>query len=225
LLPYGFVKVYIVTLVTITMKIKKVHLIYNRFYFNEAYNKVLNWFFSYPSFSIGLNDLSVKLKIAKTTASKIVEILVKENFLFKEEIGRVWRITCNKNHIYNYSKKISNNLKNIYESEVLNDISKQFPNARSIILFGSYRKGDDTDKSDIDIAVEVLSNKQPQLIEFGKFENFGFRKNVKINLLVFSRLKIDLNMFSNIANGIVLTGFLEVKPWLGDINNQIKKMQ
>ena len=40
----------------------------------------------------------------------------------------------------------------------------------------------------------------------------GYRKNIKVNLHVFSRKHIDLNVFANIANGIVLNGFLEVRP-------------
>ena len=52
--------------------------------------------------------------------------------------------------------------------------------------------------------------------------NIGYRKNVPVNVHVFSRNKIDLNLFANIANGIILEGFLEVRPW--DIKDQIKKM-
>ena len=43
-------------------------------------------------------------------------------------------------------------------------------------------------------------------------EKLGFRTNVKVNLHIFSRNKIDLNLFANIANGIILSGFLEVLP-------------
>jgi len=84
---------------------------------------------------------------------------------------------------------------------------------KAIYLFGSYRKGDDNEKSDIDIAVEVLDNKDIRIIEAGIISKFGFRKNVKINLHIFSKNKVDFNLFSNIVNGILLEGFLEVKPW------------
>ena len=45
-----------------------------------------------------------------------------------------------------------------------------------------------------------------------QLEKLGFRKNVKVNIHIFSRNKIDLNLFTNIANGIVLDGLLEVHP-------------
>ena len=89
---------------------------------------------------------------------------------------------------------------------------KKIPNAKSIILFGSCRKGDDTEKSDIDIAVEIVENTELEISKMGNLEQFGYRKNIPINLHIFSRNKIDLNLFSNIANGIVLSGFLETKP-------------
>jgi len=100
----------------------------------------------------------------------------------------------------------------VYGSGALQEIYTQIPSPRAIILFGSYRKGDDTENSDIDIAVEVIGDEEVQVIELGKISKLGYRKNVIITLHIFSRNKIDLNLFSNIANGIVLDGFLEVHP-------------
>ncbi len=179
---------------------------------NEAYNKVINWFFSFPDKEMGLNDISEALKISKTNANRIVNQLVKEGFLNLQQIGRIWRISCNKNHVYNYSRKIGYNLMMVYEAGIIEDIEKTIPHPRAIILFGSYRKGDDNEFSDIDIAVEVLDNQDLRIIRSGIFPQFGFRKNVTVNLHIFSRNKIDLNLFANIANGILLKGFLEVRP-------------
>ena len=181
---------------------------------NEAYNKVMQWFFSYPTIPISLTDLAANLKISKKTASIIVSRLIKEGFLIKEEIGRTWRIYCNQKHFYNFTKKIGFNLSMIfsllYEFGLMDKIYKTVGNPKAIILFGSYRKGDDTDKSDIDIAVEIAGNEGLKIIHLLTLKEFGYRKNIPINLHVFSRNKIDLNLFSNIANGIVLEGFLEV---------------
>ena len=181
---------------------------------NEAYLKVLYWFFSFPNDKVGLNDLSADLKIAKTTASKVVSQLVEEGFLIKEDLGNVWRISCNqvKDNNYTYSRKIGYNLIRVYESGILNSIHEVIKNSRAIILFGSYRKGDDTEKSDMDIAVEILGDEDIKIYQLGILPELGYRKNVPVNLHVFSRNKIDLNLFANIANGIVLEGFLEVRP-------------
>ena len=178
---------------------------------NEAYQKMLLWFFSYPTKEISLNDLSTSIKISKTTANRVVTQLVEEGFLKKEILGKIWRISCNQTHLYNYSLKITNNLRMIYESGIISKIHELIPNPITIILFGSYRKGDDTEKSDIDIAVEVLDNEELRMHQLGIVPQFGYRINVPVNLHIFSRNKIDLNLFANIANGIVLEGFLEVR--------------
>jgi len=49
------------------------------------------------------------------------------------------------------------------------------------------------------------------IIRLGIIEKLGYRKNVPVNLHIFSRNKVDLNLFTNIANGIVLDGLLEVR--------------
>ena len=181
---------------------------------NEAYQKALYWFFSFPDSPIGLNDLSSAVQIAKTTAKRIVLDLEKEGFLTKNVYGKTWIITCNKNHYFNFTKKVVFNLAMIFEAYgcgLKEHIFSIVGNAQAVILFGSYRKGDDTEKSDVDIAVEVTSNTDLKIIPLGKIPQFGYRKDVSVNLHIFSRNKIDINLFSNIANGIVLEGFLEVR--------------
>lgn len=178
----------------------------------EAHQKTLFLFFAFPDKVTGLSDLAAELQISKTTANHVVTTLKKEGFLQVEELGRVWRISCNKTHVYNYSGKIAYNLMLVYESSIVDEIRKEIQNPLAIVLFGSYRKGDDNERSDIDIAVEVLDNKDLRIIEFGVFPSFGYRKDVKVNLHLFSRKKIDANLFANISNGIVLYGFLEARP-------------
>ena len=179
---------------------------------NEAYLKTLHWFFSFPDKEIGLNDLSEALGIAKTTAKRTVLQLIEEGFLNREIIGKLWRISCNHNHLYNFTRKICYNLMFIYESSILSAIHDIIKNPKAVILFGSYRKGDDNEKSDIDIAVEIVGNEEVKIVELGILPEFGYRKDVLVNLYIFSRNKVDLNLFSNITNGIVLEGFLEARP-------------
>lgn len=188
-------------------KIKNVGLIET----NEAYQKVLYWFFSFPYKKVGLNELVKQLKISKTTANKIVNKLVNKGFLKKEIIGKSWRIYCNTMHVYNKSRKISYNLAMVYESGIIEEINKKFSNSKSIVLFGSYRKGDDTGESDIDIAVEISGNQPLKIERLLVLNKFGYRKNVSVNLHMFSRNQININLFSNIVNGIILDGFLEVR--------------
>ncbi len=178
---------------------------------SAAYNKILDYFFSFPLQAIGLNDLSQATKISKTSAKEAVLHLEKEKFLNKEEIGRTWRITANQSHAYLLTKKVPKSLQIIYESGAVDLIREKYPSAKAIILFGSFREGSDNEKSDIDIAVEILGNEEPKIEQLGIMEQFGYRPKVPINLFIFSRNKIDINLFNNIANGIILDGFLEVR--------------
>ncbi|MCK4550918.1 MAG: nucleotidyltransferase domain-containing protein, partial [Candidatus Aenigmarchaeota archaeon] len=177
-----------------------------------AHLKIMYWFFSYPNKEMSLSDIANELKISKITANLAINHFVNEGFLKKEVLGRIWRISCSREHTLNSTLKVSYNLGMVYQSPIISEIHKIIPNSRAIILFGSYRKGDDTEKSDIDIAVEVLDGEDVRIKPLGVLPQFGYRKNVPVNLHIFSRNKVDLNLFSNIANGIVLEGFLEVRP-------------
>ena len=181
---------------------------------NEIINSVSRswqWFFSYPGARIGLSDLAKSISSSKTSTKEAVEYLLKIGFLTREIIGKAWLLTANQKHSLFISKKIPYNLSNIYESGIVESVHATFPSSRAIVLFGSYRWGTDTENSDIDIAVEVIGDFNLKIINIGIIKEFGYRKNVPVNLHIFSRNKIDLNLFSNIANGIVLDGFLEVK--------------
>ena len=178
----------------------------------DAYTKVLYWFFSYPTKEFGLSEIAQLVNISKTTANRVVLQLAKEGFCTIEELGKLWRISCSPTHRYNYTRKVAYNLETIYESGIVEEVLKIIPNARCIVLFGSYRKGDDTEKSDIDIAVEIIGCEEPRMTTLGVVQQLRYRKNVTVNTLTFSRDKIDINLFTNIANGIVLYGLLEVRP-------------
>ena len=95
-------------------------------------------------------------------------------------------------------------------AQFIKETKKKIP-IEKIILFGSYAKGTSKKYSDVDIAVEVLENESIRTMTL-TVQNLGYRKQVPIQIHIFSRNKVDLNLFANIANGIVLSGFLEVRP-------------
>jgi len=179
---------------------------------SETYRRVLYSFFSFPEQAIGLNDLSEQIGASKTGTKAAVAHLLREGFLNKEEVGNAWRLSAKPKNPFTITRKIPYNLQVIYESGLISTIYNKIPSARAIILFGSYRWGTDNEKSDIDIAVEVLENRNMRIENLGIIERFGFRTKVAVNLHIFSRNRVDLNLFTNIANGILLDGLLEVHP-------------
>ena len=179
---------------------------------SQSYRDVLHYFFSFPEQATSLNDLTRNVKRSKTSTKGAVIHLIKEGFLKKELIGNAWRISADTKNDFMITRKIPSNLGLLYEAGIVGKVYKKIPEARAIILFGSYRWGTDNEKSDIDIAVEVLGNQPLAIEKLCVFDTLGVIKNVIVNLHSFSRNKIDLNVFTNIANGIVLDGLLEVHP-------------
>ena len=177
----------------------------------RTFDKCLVWFYAFPRTKIGLTDLANFITSSKTATKQVIESLVEIQFLNREIIGKAWLLSANQKHFYFTIKKIPYNLGLVYESGILEAVHKTVESARAIILFGSYRWGTDVEESDIDIAVEVIGNQDLQIVHLGVIEQLGYRKKVSVNLHIFSRNKIDLNLFANIANGIVLDGFLEAR--------------
>src|SRR3989344_3509592 len=95
---------------------------------NEAYQKMLIWFFCFPDKEFSLNEISNSLNISKTTANKVIKELKNEGFLNVEVLGRIWRISANISHFYNFSRKVSYNLMMLYGSNIIEEIKKSVRN-------------------------------------------------------------------------------------------------
>ena len=92
-------------------------------------------------------------------------------------------------HVLFDTLKRVQNLKSIYESGILEELENNFIGA-TIILFGSYSKGEDTIKSDIDIAVIGRKEKEINLSEFESC----FKKEIVINFCFLDFLFFDLGL-------------------------------
>ena len=176
-----------------------------------AYSKAEAWFFSFPQKEFTLNEIAGELSISKTTAHEVISHLAEAGFLTVTRLGRLWRIKANQDHQWFETRKIPFNLGLVYGCGIVPWVDATFPQAKTIVLMGSYRRGDDTEQSDLDIAVEIGENKGMEMREETLAE-MGYRKDVRVNIILFSRTNVDLNLFANIANGIILRGFLEVRP-------------
>lgn len=96
------------------------------------------------------------------------------------------------------------NLKQLYELNFVETLEETFPGT-TIILFGSYAKGEDTIKSDIDIAVIGSKNKQTNLEFFEK----KLERIININFYQ-SFQEISTELKENLCNGLVLVGGIQL---------------
>jgi DNA-binding MarR family transcriptional regulator len=115
-----------------------------------------------------------------------------------------WSIELNKSNLRATQLKRVDNLKQLYESDLADYLETEFAGG-TIILFGSYSRGDDIFNSDIDIA--IIGRKE-KIIELSKFEKMLDRK---ININFYQSFEdIHKNLLDNICNGIVLAGGIEL---------------
>ena len=145
------------------------------------------------------------LKVSQPAVIKALPALEKQNLIkiIQDKESRRWAIQLNRDNHKAVQVKRADNLRQIYESGLTDFLEKIFAGA-TIILFGSYSRGEDMVNSDIDIAVIGRKKKD---ISLTKFENM-LEKRIIINY--YSSFKnIHKNLRENICNGIVLIGGIE----------------
>jgi len=164
-------------------------------------------FFNEPTKKHYLIEISKKAKLAHTSVKRLLKELVKENII-KEDIeikGKrkfpVYSSNINLNEYKRY--KTIYNLIHIEKSGVIDFLrSKLMPN--SIILFGSYSRGEDIETSDIDIFIQTKDEK----INLGVYEK-KLKRKIQLHFRDnFNSYPKELK--NNILNGKVLYGYIEV---------------
>ncbi|MBI2658483.1 nucleotidyltransferase domain-containing protein [Candidatus Woesearchaeota archaeon] len=182
------------------------------FYIETARQRVAKVLFTYPDKEFSLSDLAKEAGVAKAHIGEILDEFYKINLIQITKLSKIWRIKASQQSWEFIKSKIIYNLSFIYQSGLVEFLNEHFNNPKSIVLFGSFRKGEDLSASDIDIAIENDELKEYKTLQLNQLTEFESAINRKIQIHLFNRKNIDENVFNNIANGIVLLGFLEVKP-------------
>lgn len=185
---------------------------YLKFYEETARNRVLEVMFTFPEKEFSLSDLAKKAGVAKGNAGQILQELQAAGIINIIKLSKIWRIKANVENWFFIRSKIVYNLNFVYQSGLVEFLSDYFNNPKAIVLFGSFRNGEDLSTSDIDIAIEANEAESHKIIVLKELSEFEKIINRKINIHIFNRKKISTELFNNIANGIRLSGFLEVKP-------------
>ena len=178
----------------------------------SARGRLFEVFFEHPDEIFSLSEVSKLGNIAKPDVGALLKEFGSTNIIHLDTTGKTWRVSANRESIpFRNAKKVYA-LYIIYLSGIVDYIEKMFKHPRTIILFGSFQKGDDTTDSDIDIAIETNENQpyQTKMLNIPKEIYFVLQRKVQIH--IFHRKNIDIHVFNNISNGTILSGFLEVKP-------------
>lgn len=170
--------------------------------------RILRLLFVKMGIGIKLNALGLarNLSVSQPAISKSLPLMIKENLIKVEkdkDSGRL-SIEANRDNPKILQLKRVDNLKLIYESGLADYLEKEFAGG-TIILFGSYSRGDDIFNSDIDI---VIIGRKDKLVNLGKFEEV-LEKEIRINF--YNSFKdIHKNLKNNILNGIIISGGVEL---------------
>jgi predicted nucleotidyltransferase len=167
--------------------------------------KIKEYFFVNPNSKHRVRELERILKLPLPSVIKYCKDLEKEKILQIISIGNVNFYTANQNNENYILEKKLFNLKQIFDSGLIDYLKIELSNP-PIILFGSYSKGEDIENSDIDIYIQTISKKE---IKFEKFEKY-LKRNIQI--IKFKSLKeiSNKNLANNIINGIILNNYIEV---------------
>ncbi len=186
-------------------------------------DKIASVFYLDPYREFTLTEVSKLAGVSKSMTSIILKEMEEAEFITIEELGKkLWRVKANFGSRDFRNWKIINSLEQIFASPIVGFLVDKL-NPKTVILFGSFRWGEDRKGSDIDIAVEMIEKTELKTMSLSRLadqkKEHGFAKEIRdfeneiernVQIHAFSKENIDNNLFNNIANGIVLYGFLEV---------------
>ena len=102
-----------------------------------AIQDILATIFTYPEVEFSLTELARKAKVAKSTASRLLKILLDHKIIKLEDRGIVFRIRANIGNFEYTKRKITHNLNMIYESGIVDFLESAQAHSKAMILFGS----------------------------------------------------------------------------------------
>jgi predicted nucleotidyltransferase len=163
--------------------------------------------------TLNLREVSKALKVSPTAVSNALAELEKEGLVKvkKSKTINLLSIEFNRDNQKAIEMKRVENLKMIYESGLSDFLFNEFPGC-TIILFGSYSRGEDVwtggteeNRSDMDIAIIGTGGREVDLTKFDKM----LERVVSINFYK-SWEDIHKHLKNNILNGILLHGGVEL---------------
>ena len=157
--------------------------------------KVAEIFFIEPTKVHFIKEISRKINLAPTSVKVHINALV-EDGLIEETNKEIFKgyIAKRDNPEFIFYKKI-NNLFTLQFSGITELLKEHYP--KSIILFGSYDKGEDIESSDIDLFIDSKKFK----VNLEKFE-----KLLKRNIHLIFKEEVEKNLFESINQGAILFG-------------------
>ncbi|MAG77828.1 hypothetical protein CL616_00520 [archaeon] len=167
---------------------------------------IIKYFIDEPEREFHVRELAKLTKKSPTTVSKYLKQLEKEKILILEKKLNHLFFKANNESSKFKDQKLFHNIKIIRKSGLTKYLNNIY-HPEVIILFGSFAKAENIERSDIDILVITPSKKEANL---EKFEN---KLNHKIQLFLHSKKDIKImnkKLLNTFINGIKLSGYWEL---------------
>lgn len=171
----------------------------------EKTKKILSLFFENPTESYYLRQIANIVKISPSTVSRRMKALISSQLLKVMKKKLILEVKANLDSKEFLEAKKEYNLKKIKSLGLLDILIERYSYPEAIILHGSYAKGEDDGKSDVDIA--VITKKRLNL----ELDNFEKKLKRKIHIIETTKKDIKAEFMNNLINGIILYGYLKIK--------------
>ena len=148
-------------------------------------------------------EAAILLKVSPTAVSNSIKKLSEGGLVNVEKTKTINFLSFKRDDPGAVDLKRVENLRNIYLSGFSDYLENELAGG-TIILFGSYSRGEDTNTSDIDIAV---IGRKDKILDLEKYEK---TLNRKINVNFYASWKIQKHLRNNILNGILLHGGVDL---------------
>ncbi|MBI5060724.1 MAG: nucleotidyltransferase domain-containing protein [Candidatus Aenigmarchaeota archaeon] len=168
--------------------------------------EIMRFLFMNAGESFNARGLAIPLGVSQPAIAKALPLLERRGFIHmaKDRNSKRLSIELRRENPLVIGMKRADNIRQLYESGFAEFIREKFPSC-TIIVFGSFAKGEDTRNSDIDIAVIGAKSKPLDLSEFRK----KLMKDIRINFYK-SFKEIGVELRNNILGGILLSGWIEL---------------
>lgn len=167
--------------------------------------KIREYFLLNPTARLWVRQIERDLKVPLPSVVRYTKELEKEKILKSVVAPGITLYSADRTSANFLLEKRLYNLRSLFSSGLVDFLIPELSNP-TIVLFGSYARGEDVEKSDIDLYIESTKKELPALDKFEK------KLQRKIQLFKYKDISKVENkeLANNIVNGITLNGFLEV---------------
>ncbi|MBU0459979.1 MAG: nucleotidyltransferase domain-containing protein [Nanoarchaeota archaeon] len=167
--------------------------------------KIKEYFFAHPTTRIRVRQIERAVNVPLPSVLRYTKELSEEEIIKISKIAGIKLFSADRTAKKFLFEKKHFNLQSLISAGLIDFLIDKYSNP-TIIIFGSYARGEDTENSDVDIYIETLKKRSLNLTDFEK------KIQRKIELFQYKDIRQIKNkeLANNILNGTVLNGYLEV---------------